>query len=200
MSIPDRQHATLIMVIYTVAFLDLFSASMITTCLSTYMTDELKMSATTAGLVGSIYGFVQFFSSPVVGCWSDNYGYKRILSLCLFLCVPAYFLLASPIWAVVICARILAGMFKHTQTLSRTYLATFATDSEKMQAHGRLNAMGNVGFVVGPAVEAWLLANYGYEAVFYCTALTFIANGVLISFLLPRYANYGRDDRTAFLA
>lgn len=186
MAIPERHHGGLIRLIYAVAFLDLFAASMITTCLSTYLTDELKMSATTAGLVGSIYGFVQFFSSPVVGSWSDNYGYKRILSMCLFCCIPAYMLLSSVVWSLVIGARILAGCFKHTQTLSRTYLATFATDSEKMQAYGRLNAMGNVGFVVGPAVEAWLLASYGYEAVFYCTALAFLANGLIISFLLPR--------------
>lgn len=186
MALPDRQHDRLIKIIYTVAFLDLFSASMITTCLSTYLTDELGMSATTAGLVGSIYGFVQFFSSPVVGCWSDNYGYKRIMSLCLFCCIPAYLLLGSVVWLFVIGARILAGAFKHTQTLSRTYLATFATDSEKMQAYGRLNAMGNIGFVVGPAVEAWLLANYGYWAVFYCTAFTFFINGILVSFCLPK--------------
>lgn len=140
-----------IFVIYAVAFLDLFSVSMISVTFPHYLNKELGMSATIAGIVSSIYGVVQFFSSPVIGRWSDIHGYRRVMVLTLLLCVPAYFSLASHRWTVVILSRIIAGSFKHTQNLSRTFLASFATEHEKLKAYGRLNAMGNVGFIAGPA-------------------------------------------------
>lgn len=140
-----------IFLIYVVAFLDLFSASMVTVCLPNYLKNQLGMSATFAGVVSSIYGFVQFFSSPIIGGWSDLHGYRRVMGVCLLLCVPAYTALMSYSWTIIIVSRFLAGCFKHTQNLSRTFLASFASETEKVRAFGRLNAMGNVGFIAGPA-------------------------------------------------
>lgn len=144
----------LMRVVYLLAFLDLTSVSMVVTVLASYLREELGLSATAAGCLGSLYGIVQFFSSPLVGRYGDSHGYGRTLLVCCCACVPAYALLGVHSALLVAASRVAAGLFKHTQNLARTLVATFGSEEEKVAAYGRLNAIGNLGFLVGPAIGA----------------------------------------------
>jgi predicted MFS family arabinose efflux permease len=59
---------TTLYLVYFVAFLDLFAVSMLTPLLRKQSLD-LGSSYTTAGLLGSVYGATQLFSSPFIGDW-----------------------------------------------------------------------------------------------------------------------------------
>jgi len=85
------------------AGVDMLAASMTVTVLASYLTHSLALSASQvrarphsiavavqAGAVLSIYGVVQFFSSPVVGGYSDVYGHRRTLGAALVVCALAY--------------------------------------------------------------------------------------------------------------
>lgn len=102
---------------------------------ASYLKDEVGLSASSAGLLLSLYGLVQFFSSPLIGAQSDRYGYRSTLLLCLSVCAFAYALLIvdySPI--VLVVSRLLAGAFKQTQNLCRSLVAQHMnTDKQREQ-------------------------------------------------------------------
>ena len=54
--------------VYFVAFMDLFAVSMLAPLLRKQSLDSGN-SYTTAGIIGSVYGATQLFSSPLVGDW-----------------------------------------------------------------------------------------------------------------------------------
>lgn len=90
--------------------------------LASYLKDVAGLSASAAGMVGSLYGVVQFFSSPIVGAEFDVRGFGPVMSFCLFACFFAYSLLAVDFWILLIVSRLLAGCFKHTQVIVLTSL------------------------------------------------------------------------------
>lgn len=60
-------------VLYIVSFLDLMAVSMIIPSLASYVRG-MDGGALSFGAIMSMYGFIQFFSAPLAGSLSDNYG------------------------------------------------------------------------------------------------------------------------------
>lgn len=67
-------------VLYLAIFLDLLAVSMIVPLVAT-MNKRVPMDPITFGVIGSAYGFAQFFSGPLLGHLSDLHGRKSILML-----------------------------------------------------------------------------------------------------------------------
>ncbi|KYO41389.1 major facilitator superfamily domain-containing protein 9 isoform A [Alligator mississippiensis] len=78
--------------LYFVGFLDLFGVSMVVPLLSLHI-KSLGASPTIAGIIGSLYGFLQLVSSTFVGCWSDVVGRKQSLLACILFSALGYLLL-----------------------------------------------------------------------------------------------------------
>nr|XP_033805083.1 major facilitator superfamily domain-containing protein 9 isoform X2 [Geotrypetes seraphini] len=96
--------------LYLVGFLDLFGVSMVVPLLSHHI-KSLGASPTIAGIIGSIYGILQFFSSPLVGSWSDVVGRQYSLLACILLSALGYALLGlstNMFWYAI--ARIPVGL------------------------------------------------------------------------------------------
>lgn len=173
-------------VVYLVAFLDMFAASMIVTMLPVYLTTEVGLSATAAGVVGSVYGVVQFWSSPIIGGCSDIIGCRKTLLLCLTLCAVAYAVLAYELIWMLVFGRFLAGCFKHTQNQCKTVVSSFAKKKEKLAFFGRLNSMGNIAFMVAPAFAGKMAGYLGYWSVFAIISSVFLSNMILVYFCFPK--------------
>lgn len=76
----------------------------------------------------SLYGFLQFFSAPIVGSLSDIYGRRKVLLVCFVGCSFGYLLLGLS-WnvAMVLLSRIPVALFKHTLDLIKIAV----TDAEE---------------------------------------------------------------------
>ncbi|XP_066123989.1 major facilitator superfamily domain-containing protein 9 isoform X4 [Saccopteryx bilineata] len=94
---PDlsaQQAHLLLPCLYLVGFLDLFGVSMVVPLLSLHI-KSLGASPTVAGIVGSSYGILQLFSSPLVGCWSDVVGRRFSLLVCILFSALGYLILGA---------------------------------------------------------------------------------------------------------
>ncbi|XP_066233608.1 major facilitator superfamily domain-containing protein 9 isoform X3 [Saccopteryx leptura] len=89
-----QQARLLLPCLYLVGFLDLFGVSMVVPLLSLHI-KSLGASPTVAGIVGSSYGILQLFSSPLVGCWSDVVGRRFSLLLCILFSALGYLILGA---------------------------------------------------------------------------------------------------------
>nr|XP_033805082.1 major facilitator superfamily domain-containing protein 9 isoform X1 [Geotrypetes seraphini] len=171
--------------LYLVGFLDLFGVSMVVPLLSHHI-KSLGASPTIAGIIGSIYGILQFFSSPLVGSWSDVVGRQYSLLACILLSALGYALLGlstNMFWYAI--ARIPVGIFKHTLSVLKALISDLVSEKDRPLVMGQFNAVSSMGFILGPMVGGYLTE---FEGGFYLSSLIcssiFILNAGLV-WILP---------------
>ncbi|CAG7834520.1 unnamed protein product [Allacma fusca] len=181
--------------LYAVALLDLLAVSLFLPLISREIRD-LGASPFMVGVVGSVYGAIQLFSSPLVGRESDRYGRKLVISVMLGACALAYTLQGSATTlGVLLVGRCMAGMFKHTQTLGKAILADLAPN-EKSYVFGNVNAFGSMGYIIGPTIGGHLVAyENGFHNVCYLAAVIFVFNIILVSLLVPETSFKHKDGK-----
>ncbi|XP_078078081.1 major facilitator superfamily domain-containing protein 9 [Mustelus asterias] len=171
----------LVLRLYVVGFLDLFGVSMVVPLLSRHIR-HLGGSSTVAGLVGSVYGLLQLFSSTIIGSWSDVVGRQNVLLITLILSGFSYGLLgfAGSI-PLLILARISTGIFKHTQSILKALLSDLIPEHERPQVMGRFSAASSVGFILGPVLSGYLVEQDGgfYTTSFICCFIFYVNAGVV---------------------
>ncbi|XP_005151421.2 major facilitator superfamily domain-containing protein 9 [Melopsittacus undulatus] len=171
--------------LYAVGFLDLFGVSMVVPLMNLHI-KSLGASHTVAGIIGSLYGIMQLFSSTFVGCWSDIVGRRYSLLACILLSALGYFLLgASTTVFLFAISRVPVGIFKHTLSISKALLSDLVSERDRPLVMGRFNAASSVGFILGPVVGGYLteLKDGFYQTSFLC-AFIFLLNAGLV-WMLP---------------
>lgn len=201
-----------------IAFLDLLGVSMVLPLISTRL-KELGASSVLIGFIGSIYGAVQLFSAPVIGSWSDVRGRRYVLLLTLVACAFGYFLMGcSSLIPVIILSRILLGLFKHSQSLSNTYLSNLVPQEQRGVYFGYFTASSNIGYIVGPTFGGHLaeLPNGFFWVSSVVTAIFFLNIAIVWKFLPetsirkvsektntpkrdPHNSNASQSDRTSWM-
>nr|XP_056717864.1 major facilitator superfamily domain-containing protein 9 [Euleptes europaea] len=152
---------------------------------------SLGASPTVAGVVGSLYGVLQLFSSTLVGYWSDVVGRPYCLLSCIFFSAIGYFVLGMStnvfLFAV---ARIIVGIFKHTHSVSKVLISDLVSERQRLLVIGRFNSASNFGFILGPVVGGYLTELEGgfYLTAFICGSI-FILNAGLCWMMLSDEEN-----------
>ena len=167
-------------------FLDLLGVSMIFPLLI-HRAQDLGASPSQIGLFGSIYGSLQFFASPLMGQVSDHVGRRNVAVVAMVGTAMSYFLLGQATTIIMLCvARIPSGLFKFSQSMSRTLLADMAPPSETAAVIGSFNSMSSFGFIVGPALAGILMSlDNGFRIVATLSAAIFLLNAVLVYCFVP---------------
>ncbi|KAI8520714.1 transporter [Branchiostoma belcheri] len=191
----SREEKRLSMWLCFSGFLDLFGVSMIIPLLSRHAKD-MGASPTLMGALASVYGGIQLFSSPLIGSWGDVWGKRPMLLLCLLLTTVSYTLLGlAPTLALAIPVRILAGIFKHSQTLSKAYLADIVPKAEHSEVFGRFSAFSSMGFIVGPVVGGHLMVTEGgFLLVCLVGSAVFFINLCIVWYALPHVKTEKKND------
>ncbi|XP_078512257.1 major facilitator superfamily domain-containing protein 9 isoform X1 [Lissotriton helveticus] len=188
---PAGKRSRFITCLYAVGFLDLFGVSMVVPLLSHHI-KSLGVSPTAAGVIGSLYGILQFFSSTLVGSWSDVVGRRHSLLVCILLSSLGYGLLGlSTNMYLFAIARIPVGIFKHSISISKALLSDLVTERDRPLVIGQFNSASGMGFILGPVVGGYLTELEGgfYLTSFLCASI-FVLNAGLV-WILPWNDNSG---------
>ncbi|XP_066996342.2 major facilitator superfamily domain-containing protein 10 [Anabrus simplex] len=144
------------------------------------------------GVLGSMFSFLQFVASPIVGALSDVYGRKPMMLLCLVGIAFSYLLwgLSSTFFLFVV-ARFVGGISKGNVSLSLAIIADVLTPKERGSGMALVGIAFSIGFIIGPVIGAgfssWSRNQIGdwyiYPAGF---ALTLgIINVLFVALMLP---------------
>ncbi|CAL4076316.1 unnamed protein product [Meganyctiphanes norvegica] len=173
-------------IIYIIGFLDFLGASIIIPLLIIQV-KSLGVSPIVTGAISSVYGTLQLVTSPVVGRWSDVWGRRPVLLTCLALTAISYVVLGiSSALPVIILSRIIAGCFKHSQTICRALLADITPSEDQSHVFGVFNAMSSVGFIIGPMVGGHISEmENGFSMVCNIGAVCFVLDLVFCWYWLP---------------
>lgn len=107
------------------------------------------------GLLGSLYGIMQFVFAPIWGGLSDRLGRRHTLMLTLIGTAVSYvgWALAGS-FALLIAARLLGGIMAGNISTAAAVAADVSSGKDRAKAMGIVGMAIGLGFILGPAVGA----------------------------------------------
>lgn len=158
---------------------------------------SINQASTYGALLLSVFAITQFLFSPIIGNLSDKYGRRPVLLFSLLGFGIDYIILAlAPTYGWLFLGRIIAGITGASFTTATAYIADVSTDeTSKAKNFGLIGAAFGLGFVLGPALGAFL-ATWGIRAPFYAAAALCLLNCIYGYFFLPE--SLGKENRREF--
>jgi MFS family permease len=134
------------------------------------------------GIVLSLFGFLNSFSQPFTGRFSDRTGRRRafiLFGLALLAAASAAYLVVSSYWLVLVLRALqgLAAGFTIPATVA--LVNELATDVDRGGNFGVFNTLRLIGFGFGPIVAGIVIETVSVDAAFAVAVV-----GALVSFLL----------------
>ncbi|MBQ1052614.1 MFS transporter [Micromonospora sp. C51] len=182
------RRAPALTVLLGTVFLDMLGLGLIVPIMPTLMasvTEDAAAAAFWSGLLGSVYGLLQFVVSPLLGRLSDRHGRRPVLlaSLtCLGVDWLAHATSPSP-WTLLV-FHAAAGACAGTYTVVNAYIVDVTEPRARAQAYGLVGAAFGLGFVAGPVLGG-LLGAVDVRLPFVAAAVLCFANAAYGWFVLP---------------
>ncbi|XP_063700203.1 major facilitator superfamily domain-containing protein 10 [Culicoides brevitarsis] len=107
------------------------------------------------GCLGSMFSFLQFVASPIVGALSDVHGRKPVLLICLVGIASSYLLWAySRNFGIFVLARFIGGLSKGNISLSMAIITDMTNQKTRGKGMALVGIAFSLGFIVGPMIGA----------------------------------------------
>lgn len=151
-----------------------------------FIKSEYHFSAFDMGMMSSLFAFVQFLASPIVGRLSDNIGRKPLLiwGLVIFSIAEFVFAAANHLWLFNISRAVdglSAAMFVPT---SMALAADITTREYRAKVIGWLSAAFSGGLMLGPGIGG-ILAGISFKAPFWVAGILGVLSTIIAIFALP---------------
>ena len=182
----EKFFTTPLIIIFVTIFIDLIGFGMVIPILPFYASSEqFQATPFEIGILFSIYSWMQFFFSPVLGRLSDKYGRRPILFISLLGSAVGYFVVgfATTLFLVFL-GRIIGGITGGNISAAQAYIADVTSKENRAKGMGLFGAAFGLGFILGPAL-AGILSKYGIHVPFYFAAILSLANAIALYFILP---------------
>lgn len=109
------------------------------------------------GLVGSLFSFLQFVASPIIGQMSDKYGRRYTLLWTMVGNILSTFIwVFASSFSTFLLARIVGGLSEGNVQLSISIMSDVTSDANRSRALALVGIAFSVGFTVGPAIGAYM--------------------------------------------
>jgi MFS transporter, DHA1 family, tetracycline resistance protein len=192
----ERFFTAPLVIIFVTVFIDLVGFGMVIPILPFYA-EAFKATPFEIGMLFSVYSWMQFFFSPVLGRLSDRYGRRPVLFFSLLGSAVGYLVLGlAGTLSIVFLGRIISGVTGGNLATAQAYIADVTTRENRAKGMGLFGAAFGLGFILGPAL-AGLLSNYGIHAPFYFAAALSLANAIALYFVLPETIKVGEARSSA---
>lgn len=107
------------------------------------------------GILGSMFSFLQFVASPIIGGISDIVGRKIVMIVCMVGISFSYVLWAlSNNLVLFILARIIGGISKGNVSISMAIITDVSTINTRGKGMALVGIAFSLGFIVGPMIGA----------------------------------------------
>jgi DHA1 family tetracycline resistance protein-like MFS transporter len=146
---------------------------------------EITTAVRWTGIMGAVFGLMQFVFSPVQGALSDRFGRRPvILASNLALGIDFILMALAQTLPILFIGRAISGIASASISTANAYIADVTPKEKRAAAYGFMGAAFGIGFIVGPALGGFL-GNISVRAPFWVAASLAIANFLYGWFVLP---------------
>jgi DHA1 family tetracycline resistance protein-like MFS transporter len=137
------------------------------------------------GVFATMWAFMQFFFSPVLGALSDRYGRRPIIRFANFGLGFDYIVMAlAPTLPWLFLGRAISGITGASFTTAWAYVADVSPPEKRAASFGFIGAAWGLGFVLGPAMGG-VLGGINPRLPFWVAAGLTLLNATYGLFVLP---------------
>jgi DHA1 family tetracycline resistance protein-like MFS transporter len=150
-----------------------------------FMEGDTADAAKVFGLFATVWGLMQFLSSPLMGALSDRYGRRPVILIsCLGLGLDYIFMAVAPSLTLLFIGRVISGITAATISTAFAYIADVTPEDGRAKAFGVVGLAFGLGFVLGPAIGG-LLGGLDPRLPFWVSAAACLINAAFGWFVLP---------------
>lgn len=133
-----------------------------------------------------------------MGKLSDIFGRKNGLLISLFGAAVGYILTGIPTTLLFLAlSRVPVGIFKHSQSVAKTYLSDVSPSIDHPKVFGNFNAFSSLGFVIGPLIGGHLaMQSNGFSRVTALTGCIFLINFFFVWFFVTPVEQVRKQSST----
>ena len=118
--------------------------------------EEKFNSVLFGGLLGSLFSFLQFLASPLIGGLSDHFGRRPLLLISTAGVAFSYALwVNASTFGLFVLARIIGGLSKGNVSLATAIVADVSSPKTRQRGMAFIGIAFSIGFLVGPLVGAF---------------------------------------------
>ncbi|MEI6304763.1 MAG: MFS transporter [Candidatus Taylorbacteria bacterium] len=145
------------------------------------------------GLLIAVFPIAMFFSSPILGEYSDYVGRRKIMTLALAGTALSLGLFATGIYmkslTMLFIARIIGGIMGGNLSVAQAAIADITPPKLRASRFGLIGAAYGVGFIIGPVIggvlaDPNLVSWFNASTPFIFAAIISLINGVLVYILM----------------
>ncbi len=182
---PTRRWASPLLPIFLIVAVDILGFTIILPLLPFY-SERMGASATVVGELVSTYAVCQLIAGPILGQLSDRLGRRPILLVSQVGTLAGFLILAFShhIWLLFL-ARAIDGATAGNLTIAQAYISDVTKPEDRAKSFALIGIAFGFGFLVGPAISAFL-SRYGYQAPILAGSALSFTTILCTFFLLPR--------------
>lgn len=175
-----------LLLIFLIVFIDLVGFGMVIPVLPIYaQTAPFFASPLEIGAIVSIYSWMQFIFSPILGRLSDSYGRRPVLIVSMLGSAVGYLVLGlANTLLLVFLGRVISGITGGNISAAQAYIADVTTRENRGRGMALFGAAFGLGFVLGPGMGG-ILSKYGVHLPFYVAACLSLIAALAAYFVLP---------------
>jgi DHA1 family tetracycline resistance protein-like MFS transporter len=174
--------------IYVTIILDVLGFGIIIPVLAPLVVSFTRNEAEGAfffGVLLTVWSFMQFCFSPLLGTLSDRFGRRPVLILSAIGLGLDYIIMAlAPTLAWLFVGRILSGICASSYPTAAAYVADVTPPEKRAASYGMIGAAFGVAFILGPALGG-VLGGLGLRTPFWASAAMSLTSAAYGLFVLP---------------
>jgi DHA1 family tetracycline resistance protein-like MFS transporter len=148
------------------------------------------------GVLATMWAFMQFFFSPIMGALSDHFGRRPVILFANFGLGFDYIVMAlAPSLPWLFLGRAISGVTGASFSAAWAYVADVSKPENRAASFGMIGAAWGLGFVLGPAMGG-VLGGIDPRLPFWVAAGLTLVNATYGFFVLPE--SLPRERRAAF--
>ena len=181
----SRKPSSPLLPIFLIVVVDVLGFTIILPLLPFY-SEHLGASPAVVGALVSVYAICQLIAGPILGQLSDRFGRRPLLLVSQAGTLAGFLLLAfsTHIWMLFV-SRAIDGATAGNLSIAQAYISDVTKPENRAKSFAVIGIAFGFGFLVGPAIAAYL-SHFGFVAPIFAGCILSFTSILCTFFLLPR--------------
>jgi MFS family permease len=152
-----------------------------------YMVENLKFTASMVGIVSIVSSLAGLLIQRRIGRLSDWWGPRKVQMIFMLLIpiLPFAWLFVTKFWHVIVLNSFSGALWGAFNLVSFNFLLSLTPDARRARFSAFYQILVMLALAGGAAVGAWVVAVWGYQVIFLCSAIGRMAAAILFVRFVP---------------